>query len=110
MIGRWSKWRHFPDPAKGDFIVAPFGPGCYRLRCLETRELVLFGMAGHVAHRMYSLHPKGPGTRKNKQKRTFVGKHLPRLQYQVIAFRSRKEAVECERDLRAQRHLYIFKT
>jgi hypothetical protein len=26
---KWTDWKPFPDPAKGDFIVAPFGPGCY---------------------------------------------------------------------------------
>jgi hypothetical protein len=30
--GAMTDWKPFPDPANGDFIVAPFGPGCYELR------------------------------------------------------------------------------
>ena len=28
IIGKWTDWKPFPDPTKGDFIIAPFGPGC----------------------------------------------------------------------------------
>jgi hypothetical protein len=43
---KWTDWKPFPDPAKGDFIVAPFGPGCYELRDTGSGKLVLFGSAG----------------------------------------------------------------
>ena len=46
---QWTDWKPFPDPTKGDFIVAPFGPGCYELRDTASGKLVLFGSAGHVA-------------------------------------------------------------
>jgi len=59
----------------GGFITAPFGPGCYDLR-LTSGDLVLFGSASHLAHRMRSLHPDSAGTRNNAGKRVFVGKHI----------------------------------
>jgi len=32
MADQWSEWRRFPDPRKLEFLIAPFGPGCYELR------------------------------------------------------------------------------
>ena len=107
----WTDWKPFPDPTKGDFIVAPFGPGCYELRLMGSGQLVLFGSAGHVAYRMCSLHPSGAGTRNNSKKREYVGAHLPQIEYRVIAFASRDEARDFERrELLSRRDQYIFKT
>jgi hypothetical protein len=109
-LGEWSEWRPFPDPTKGGFIVAPLGPGCYELR-LRSGPLVLFGSAGHVAYRMTSLHPSGAGTRRNSEKRNYVGDHLPEIEYRVIALASRDEARAFERrELLSQCDQYIFKT
>ena len=88
-LAKWTDWRPFPDPAKGDLIVAPFGPGCYELRLAGSGRLVLFGSAGHVAYRMSSLHPLGAGTRNNSDKRAYVGSHMPELQrFPVIVVHS----------------------
>src|SRR5262245_53323904 len=101
-IGKWSRWRPFPDPTKGGFIIAPFGPGCYELRL--AAQVSSFGSAGWVAYRMSSLHPKGLGTRKNTDKRVFVGKHLLQLEYRVIALVSREDPGKFEqREMRPRR-------
>jgi len=89
---KWTDWRPFPDPTKGGLIVAPIGPGCYELRLAGSGQRVLFGSAGCVAYRMTSLHPSGAGTRNNSDKRTYVGDHLPQIEYRVIALASRGEA------------------
>jgi hypothetical protein len=62
MKTAWSQWRSFPDARSGGTLTAPFGPGCHELRRRDG-QLVLFGMAGHVADRMTSLSPFGSGTR-----------------------------------------------
>src|SRR5262249_40538517 len=93
-IGKWSRWRPFPDPTKGGFIIGPFGPGCYELRLAGSGKLVRVGRL--VAYRMSSLHPKGLGTRKNTDKRVFVGKHFLQLEYRVIALVSREDAGKFE--------------
>ena len=85
MHGDWTDWKPFPDPTKGELLTTPLGPGCYELRLKQSRRLVLFGSAGHVASRMTSLHPQGSGTRKNADKRKFVGEHLNQIEYRTIA-------------------------
>jgi hypothetical protein len=108
MIGRWSGWKSFPDPAKGGYITAPLGPGCYDLR-LTSGEAILCGSSRCVAHRMSSLHPSGAGTRNNNEKRAFVEANLARLEYRTIAFATKKEALACERKLLADQK-YRFPT
>lgn len=79
----WSEWRPFPDPRKGDLLIAPFGPGVYELRDRRTEEWVLRGMGSNCAHRMTSLLPPplGQGTRNNNTKRDYVLEHLPFIDY-----------------------------
>jgi hypothetical protein len=94
----------------GGFITAPFGPGCYDLR-LTSGDLVLFGSASHVAHRMRSLHPDSAGTRNNAGKRAFVGKHISEIEYRVIALASRtKQETLSATSSGAQRGEYVFET
>jgi hypothetical protein len=108
---KWTDWKPFPDPTKGDFVIAPFGPGCSELRLTGSGKFVLFGSAGHVAYRMCSLHPAGAGTRNNTDKRAYVGAHLSQIEYRVIALATRDEAADFERrELRSRRDEYIFTT
>lgn len=75
-------------------------------------ELVIFGMAGHVAARMTSLLPKplGTGTRNNKDKRSYLDKNLNDIEYRTLPCASRAEATEAERRLAANKKSYRFKT
>jgi hypothetical protein len=57
------------------------------------------------------LHPSGAGTRNNSDKRTYVGDHLPQIEYRVIALANRGEARAFERrELLSRRDQYVFKT
>ena len=95
----WSKWRLFPDPRNGDCLIAPFGAGCYQLRLRDTKELILFGMGGHVALRMSSLLPTplGCGTRNNIAKRNCVLEELGNVEYRTIPAATTQRAKEIER-------------
>lgn len=54
----WSNWKSFPDPRKGDYLIAPLGSGVYQLRNTKCDKYVLFGTGKHLAHRMsYYLSP-----------------------------------------------------
>jgi len=107
---KWSRWRPFPDPRKGELLMAPFGPGCYELR--HGRRLLLFGKGNHVAHRMTSLlpHPLGCGTRKNERKRRYVLKHVAEIEYRTLACATSKDAGVSERVLKRNRAVYLFGT
>ncbi len=75
---KWSTWRSFPDPRKGGYLCAPFGPGVYELRNSSTGESVLSGSGKNLAYRMSSLLPKphGAGARNNEEKRKHVLDYL----------------------------------
>jgi hypothetical protein len=102
-MNEWSEWRPFPDPRKGGVLIAPLGPGCYNLRL--GPQLVLFGMAGHVASRMTSLlpEPHGKGTRNNSKKRYYVFEHLAEIEYQTMACASREDATAAEKEIALNR-------
>jgi hypothetical protein len=88
----WSEWRSFPDPEHGGYLIAPTGPGCYELR--HNGKLILCGIGRSVAYRMSSLLPEpwGIGTRKNLEKRNYVGKHLREIEYRTRSFPNVAEA------------------
>ena len=92
-------WRRFPDPTKGEWLSAPFGPGVYELRL--GSEQVKVGKAKNVAYRMSSLVPQtwGSGSRKNAELREFVWQHLEDIEYRCYACASEAEAAELERDM-----------
>ena len=100
-MAAWSEWRFFPDPRKGEALVAPLGAGCYDLRLGD--EKILFGRGGHLALRMTSLlpRPEGTGTRNNTDKRAFVLANLGRIEYRTIAFTQIEDSRKCEAELKA---------
>jgi hypothetical protein len=106
----WSEWLSFPDPRKGENLIAPFGAGCYELRHRDGR-LILFGTSGHVAHRMASLLPEplGTGHHSNAGKKAYVLQHIDDIEYRTSAFLTGEEAEDCERELKSSNH-YIFQT
>jgi len=51
-MSKWSTWRSFPDPNRGEYLYAPFGPGVYELRRKDADALILCGQSRNVAYRM----------------------------------------------------------
>jgi hypothetical protein len=99
----------FPDPRKGEYLHAPFGPGLYELRNKATGELVLFGSGKNVACRMSSLLPAplGQGVRKNNEKREYVLQTLRHIEYHTKACKSVEEAKGEENHLKDEDD-YLF--
>jgi len=84
----WTEWWRFPDPRKGDVLVAPFGMGLYQLKNDKTGEYILFGVSNNCAYRMTSLlpNPLGQGTRNNEFKRQYVLENITHIKYRTISF------------------------
>jgi len=112
MTTGWSKWCKFPDPRQHGMLAAPFGPGCYELRLSDTGRLILFGTGRNVAFRMTSLLPKplGQGRRDNDKKRTYVLQHIENVEYRTLACTTCENAKARERELKANKLAYIFRT
>ena len=93
-------------------MTAPIGPGCYEVRRIRSKHLVLFGVGGHVTHRLSSLLPKpyGTGTRNNSEKRCYMITHLGDVEYRTLLFGTRCEAEAHEKELKANKAAYVFKT
>lgn len=108
---KWSAWRRFPDPRKGEYLYAPFGPGVYELRHQSTGEPILLGQGKNVAYRMSSLLPApwGQGHRSNEDKRSYVMEHIQDVEYRTLACASEEQAKHRERWLKQNRS-YIFST
>jgi len=111
MLNRWSAWRPFPDPRRGDSLVAPIGPGVYEVRNKRTGEFILFGIGRSVANRMTSLLPAPWGTagRNNAAKRRYVLSQIRHLEHRTRATRTRADAAAVERKLKSSKK-YRFRT
>jgi hypothetical protein len=112
MTTVWSEWCKFPDPRQRGMLTAPFDPGCYELRHSDSGKLILFGTGGHVAFRVTSLLPEplGQGGRDNDKKRTYVLQHIENIEYRTLACITREEAKAREKELKANKLAYIFRT
>lgn len=100
----FSQWRPFPDPRKGEYLTAPFGPGVYELRNAKTGKHILVGIGKNCAHRMTSLLPAdkgGCGTRNNTAKRDYLARHLKHIEYRTQATPTREEAMRIEKQMLA---------
>lgn len=98
----WSEWRYFPDPRKGNLLVAPYGFGLYQLKNFVTDKYILFGVGKNCAYRMSSLLPKpyGQGTRNNETKREYVFKHIKNIRYRTISFLNNENMNSIEKEIK----------
>jgi hypothetical protein len=99
---KWSGWKRFPDPRKGELLIAPFGPGCYDIR--RGSQPVTPGEGKNVVSRMTSLLPRplGAGTRKNSKKRRYILEHLSEIEFRTLACADKRSAVEAQRKLKEE--------
>lgn len=106
-MAAWSRWKPFPDPRKGEYLSAPFGPGVYELRRRST--MIRCGKGANCAERMSSLLPKpfGCGTRDNSDLRLYLLQNLAELEYRCLACESKGAAAAIERKLLRRNH-YLF--
>jgi len=105
----WTDFTPFPDPRKGDYLSAPFGPGVYELRNMNTGELIYVGEGKNTASRMSSLLPApfGDGTRNNAPLRVYIFTNLMAIEYRTLACSSKKIAKQIQDEMIAK-NKYLF--
>ena len=98
----WSEWLPFPDPRNRGILKAPYGPGLYQLKNVDSGEYILFGKGKNLAYRMSSILPAplGQGTRNNKNKREYVLQNLKYIQYRTLGLSDSSSLKELELELR----------
>src|SRR5258707_15779780 len=113
-LGKWTDWKPFPDPRKGELLCAPIGAGCYELQHRSSGQKILYGRSVNLASRMCSLLSReygGADSRDNDAKRDHVAKHLADVQYRTIPLTSESEAIRFEAtELKARKGDYLFPT
>src|SRR3954469_17492971 len=55
MISKWSEWKRYPRPGKGENIEAPISPGIYEVRFAGSGALHSFGAVDNVAQALSQL-------------------------------------------------------
>src|SRR3954464_6478987 len=87
MISKWSEWKRYPRPGKGENIEAPISPGIFEVRFAGTGALHSFDAVDNVAQAL-ALLPVGS--------RSWFGPRepavLPELEYRTCATSTRAAA------------------
>ncbi|HKS20501.1 MAG TPA: hypothetical protein VJS63_14960 [Bradyrhizobium sp.] len=102
MISKWSEWKRYPRPGRGDNIEAPITPGIYEVRFAGTGALHSFGAVDNVAQALalLSVGPKSWFGRRDTSS-------LPDLEYRTCATSSRADAKAAAERMIGRRETYI---
>ena len=87
MISKWSEWKRYPRPGRGENIEAPITPGIYEVRIAGSGALHSFDAVDNVAQALAMLQIGS---------RSWFGRRdpasLPDLEYRTCATSSRADA------------------
>ena len=105
MIARWSDWKRFPRPQRGENIEAPICPGIYEIRVASTGALFRFGVSANIALTLSGLNTR-PGLI-----RSLFGRS-PRalaadLEYRTCATSTKAEAKSAAEGMLGRRDVWV---
>ena len=104
-MSTWSEWKRFPDPARGEQLEAPIGPGLYEVRYMSSGALFGFSASDNVAQSLSTL-PMKPSLF-----RSLFGKHRPMplndLEYRTCATPTREIARITAERLAERREAFV---
>jgi hypothetical protein len=102
MISKWSEWKRYPRPGKGENIEAPITPGIYEVRFAGSGALHSFGAVDNVAQAL-SLLPIAS--------KSWFGRreppHQPELEYRTCATASKADAKAAAERMIGRRDTYM---
>lgn len=105
MIARWSEWKRYPTPLRGENIEAPIGPGLYEVRHAGSGALFGFAAVDNVAMALAQLAvtPKSFGAWFGRRDATA----LPNLEYRTCATSRRADAKAMAEGMMGRREAYM---
>src|SRR5438067_2539924 len=102
MISKWSEWKRYPRPGKGENIEAPITPGIYEVRFAGSGALHSFGAVDNVAQAL-SLLPIAS--------KSWFGRREPayqaELEYRTCATASKADAKAAAERMIGRRDTYM---
>src|SRR6476660_1879274 len=102
MISKWSEWKRYPRPGRGENIEAPITPGIFEVRYAGTGALHSFEAVDNVAQALaqLSVGSKSWFSRREPSK-------LPDLEYRTCATSSKADAKAAAQRMIGRRETYM---
>jgi hypothetical protein len=102
MISKWSEWKRYPRPGKGENIEAPITPGIYEVRFAGSGALHSFGAVDNVAQAL-ALLPIASKPWFGRREPA----HLPALEYRTCATATKADAKAAADRMIGRRETYM---
>jgi hypothetical protein len=102
MISKWSEWKRYPRPGRGENIEAPITPGIYEVRVAGSGALHAFEAVENVAQALAQLQV---GSRSWFSRRDPAS--LPDLEYRTCATSTRADAKAAAERMIGRRETYM---
>ena len=81
MISKWSEWKRYPRPGRGENIEAPITPGIYEVRVAGTGALHSFDAVENVAVALAMLQVGAKSWFGRRDPASRAGPRIPHLRH-----------------------------
>ena len=102
MISKWSEWKRYPRPGRGENIEAPITPGIYEVRVAGSGALHSFEAVENVAVALAMLQVGA---------KSWFGRRdpasVPELEYRTCATSTRADAKAAAERMVGRRETYM---
>src|SRR5438093_3829706 len=102
MISKWSEWKRYPRPGRGENIEAPITPGIFEVRIAGSGALHSFDAVDNVAQALAMLQVGS---------KSWFGRSdpasLPDLEYRTCATSTRADAKAAAERMIGRRETYL---
>jgi hypothetical protein len=102
MISKWSEWKRYPRPGRGENIEAPISPGIYEVRVAGSGALHSFDAVENVAVALANLQVRSRSWFSRRDPAS-----LPDLEYRTCAASTRAAAKAAAERMVGRRETYM---